>query len=103
MQTFLPLVVERRARARRRTEDQGGVVPLRVRLQAAAGRASLLVLEAPGLGALAREVRYGGQQFDTHGRIAAPEIIPVSPSADGDYIIMLPGPGIGLLTVAGRH
>ncbi len=83
-------------------EEPSGVARVRVRLHRPAGKASLLLLQAPGLTALASEVRYGGQQFDTHGHIAAPESVPVSPTADGDYILTLPSPGIGLLTVTRR-
>jgi hypothetical protein len=83
-------------------EEPTGVARVRVRLPPSAGKGSLLLLQAPGLAALASEVHYGGQQFDTQGHIAAPESVPVSPTADGDYALTLPSPGIGLLTATRR-
>jgi hypothetical protein len=83
-------------------EEPSGVARARVHLQPQAGKASLLLLRAPDLAALAPEVRYGGQQFDTDGHIAAPQSVPVSPTVDGDYTLTLPSPSIGLLTVTRR-
>jgi hypothetical protein len=83
-------------------EEPSGVARVRMRLRPPARKASLLLLQAPGLAALVPEVRYGGQQFDTHGHIAAPESISVSPTADGDYTLTLPSPSTGLLTVTRR-
>jgi hypothetical protein len=83
-------------------EEPSGVARVRVRLHSPAGKATLLLLQAPGLAALAPEVRYGGQQFDTHGHIAAVESVAVSRTAEGNYTLELPGPSVGLLTVTRR-
>jgi hypothetical protein len=83
-------------------EEPSGIAGVRVRLRPPAGKASLLLLQAPGLAALAPELRYGGQQFDTHGHIDAPESVSVSPTAEGDYTFTLPSPVIGLLTLTRR-
>ncbi len=80
-------------------KDSSAAGPVRVRLAGRAGAATLLLLSAPSLGALAPEVRLGGRQFDAAGAIAAPRTTPVRPDAAGDYAFDLPNAAIALLTV----
>ncbi len=80
-------------------KDTAAAGPVRVRLGGGLGRGSLLLLEAPGLGSLAPDVRYGGRQFDSEGRLdGAPQTSAVAGSR-GDYTVTLPNAAIALLTV----
>jgi hypothetical protein len=60
---------------------------------------SLLLLDAPSLDSRASEIRYGGQQFDSDGIIAAPTTKAIKPDANGDYVFTLPNAAVALLTV----
>jgi hypothetical protein len=80
-------------------KDTSASGAVRVHLARGMGGASLLLLDAPSLGAGAAEVRYGGQQFDSDGAIAEPRTAAVQPDANGDYVFTLPNAAIALLTV----
>jgi len=82
-------------------KDTSAEGPVRVHLGGGAsmGGAALLLLGAPSLGALAADVRYGGQQFGSDGSIGEPATSAVAPEAGGDYVFTLPNAAIALLTV----
>ena len=80
-------------------KDTSAAGPVRVHLGRRMGAASLLLLAAPSLGALAPEVRFGGRQFDSNGIIEAPRTAGVRPDAAGDYTFTLPNAAIAVLTV----
>jgi hypothetical protein len=86
-------------------KDTSAAGLVRVHLARPMGDASLLLLEAPNLGAGAAGVRYGGMQFKSDGTIGAPRTTGVRPDAAGDYAFTLPNAAIALLTVrpAGRR
>jgi len=83
-------------------KDTSAAGQVRVHLDRAMGSGSLLLLQAPTLGSLAPEVRYGGQQFTSGGVIAAPVTVVVRPDERGDYTFTLPNAAIALLTVERR-
>jgi hypothetical protein len=72
---------------------------VRVRLDRNMGPGTLLLLDAPGLESLAADVRYGGQQFNSDGVIAAPTTKTVVPDAQGNYDFTLPNAAAAVLTV----
>jgi hypothetical protein len=76
--------------------------PVRVHLGRGMGDASLLMLDAPRLASGAGEVCFGGQQFDSDGRIGTPTTVAVKADASGDYTFSLPNAAIALLTVQPR-
>lgn len=80
-------------------EDSSAAGPVRVHLTRPMGDASLLLLTAPSLGALAPGVRLGGQQFTSEGAIARPRTTPVRPDAAGEYAFTLPSAAAAVLTV----
>ena len=81
-------------------KDTSAAGEVRVHLDRRMGSGSLLLLDAPSLGALAPDVRYGGQQFNSDGVISAPVTRAVTPDARGDYTFTLPNAAIAVLTVA---
>jgi hypothetical protein len=80
-------------------KDTSASGPVRVHPSRGMGGASLLLLDAPSLGSLAADVRYGGRQFDSDGAIAEPRTEPVAPDASGDYTFTLPNAAIAVLTI----
>ncbi|MGH9404481.1 MAG: hypothetical protein ACRD3D_01440 [Terriglobia bacterium] len=76
---------------------------VRVHFSAPMGPAKLLLLAAPSLSSLAPEVRYGGVQFDSNGRLPAPHLTSVRRGANGDYTFRLPNASAAVLTVAPRN
>jgi hypothetical protein len=80
-------------------KDTSAAGTVRVRFARGMGSGSLLLLDAPSLGAGAAEVRYGGRQFDSDGAIGKPRTTTVRPDANGDYAFTLPNAAIALLTV----
>lgn len=81
-------------------EDETASGPVDMRLSSKAGKASLLMLQAPRLNSLAADVRYGGRQFNTDGDIGTPQTTRVKPGSHGVYRFMLPNASIALLTIA---
>ncbi len=81
-------------------KDTSAAGPVRLRLGRGMGAATLLFLEAPSLGALAGDVRYGGRQFDTTGELGTPATTTLTPEADGSYRFTLPNAAIALLTIS---
>lgn len=71
-----------------------------VHLSGNTGAASVLMLKAPGLHALANTVRYGGQQFDTDGHIKAPKTVTIEPGVKGNYRFALPNAAAAVLTIS---
>ncbi len=63
------------------------------------GAARLLALGAPSLDSPAGSVRFGGRQFDSAGRIAAPRTRPIAPARQGDYAFTLPRAAAVVLTI----
>jgi hypothetical protein len=62
-------------------------------------QASLLILEAPALGATSG-VTYGGQAFDNNtGTLSSPQTMSLSPDANGKYSFHLPNAAAALLTI----
>jgi hypothetical protein len=84
-------------------KDLSASGPVRVHVDRGMGNGSLLLLDAPGLGSLAPDIRYGGRQFDSDGVIGAPNPITVRPDAHGDYVFTLPNAAIAVLTVEPRR
>ena len=80
-------------------KDTSASGPVRVHLSRGMGGASLLLLDAPSLGSLADDVRYGGRQFDSDGAIAEPRTSGVEPDASGDYTFTLPNAAIAVLQI----
>jgi hypothetical protein len=80
-------------------QDSSASGSVRVHLSRRLGSASLLLLDAPGLGSLAGEVRYGGRQFDSDGAIAEPRTTRVEPDAGGDYTFAMPNAAIAVLQI----
>ena len=64
-----------------------------------AGTAELLLLRAPSLHATAAGVRYGGQQFNSNGKIGRPQTRRIRPDQRGDYRFRLPNAAIAMLTL----
>jgi hypothetical protein len=83
-------------------KDTTAAGPIHVRLGRPMGKGTLLLVDAPSLGSLAPDVRYGGRQFASDGTIGTPETTAVTPGADGDYTFTLPNAAIALLTVEAR-
>ena len=85
-------------------KDTSAAGAVRVHLAHGMGDASLLMLDAPSLGAGAAGVRYGGMQFKSDGTIGAPRTTGVRRDAAGDYDFKLANAAIAVLTVrpAGR-
>jgi hypothetical protein len=83
-------------------KDLNASGPVRVHLDRAMGDGSLLLLSAPSLGSLAADIHYGGRQFNSDGRIDAPETMAVKPDAHGDFAFSLPNAAIAVLTVERR-
>jgi hypothetical protein len=81
-------------------KDTTATGPVRVRLGHRMGKGTLLLVNAPSLGSLAPDVRYGGRQFASDGTMGTPETTTVAPDANGDYTFILPNAAIALLTVA---
>lgn len=80
-------------------EDLSAAGEIRVRVEGRKAVASLLLLSAPHLSSLAPEVRYGGEQFDSDGRIGAPHSTLIHPDAQGEYVFTLPNASAAVLTV----
>jgi hypothetical protein len=80
-------------------KDTSAAGTVRVRPGRRMGAATLLLLEAPSLGSLASDVRYGGRQFDSRGDLGVPARTAIAPAADGSYSFMLPNAAIALLTI----
>lgn len=70
-----------------------------IRLDRKMSKASLLLLEAPSLDARADQVKYGGQQFDSEGKIGVPHTQSVRPNHDGSYSFVLPNAAAAVLTI----
>jgi hypothetical protein len=83
-------------------KDLSAAGTVRVRVAGGVGDGTLLLLDAPALDSRAGEVRYGGRQFDTDGRIGAPETTTVHQGGPGNYDFTLPHAAIALLTVERR-
>ncbi len=81
-------------------KDEKASGTVRVHLAGHAGAGTLLVLQAPSLGSMADNVRYGGQQFDTDGHIGTPGTTSVAPGENGNYIFTLPNASAAVLSVA---
>ncbi len=81
-------------------KDEKASGPVTVHLAGHVGAATLLVLQAPSLGSLAEEVRYGGQQFDTEGHIGTPSTTSVMPGPNGNYTFTLPNASAAVLSIA---
>jgi hypothetical protein len=81
-------------------KDTSAAGTVRVRVGRGMGTATLLLLEAPSLGAPAADVRYGGRQFDTAGNLGTPATTTLAPEADGSYGFTLPTAAIAVLTVS---
>ena len=75
---------------------------VRVHLGARAASGKLLLLKAPDLDSPSSAVTYGGGQFDSNGRIAAPHTTQVQANAHGDYEFVLPHAAAALLIIP-RH
>jgi Glycosyl hydrolase family 79 C-terminal beta domain/Cellulase (glycosyl hydrolase family 5) len=71
-----------------------------VHLAGRTGAGTLVMLEAPSLGSMAEDVRYGGQQFDTDGHIGTPSSTSVAAGGNGDYTFTLPNASAAVLSVA---
>jgi len=84
-------------------KDTSAAGEVRVRLDRRMGNGSLLLLDAPSLGSLAPEVRYGGRQFDSDGVLGSPATRAITPDARGNYTFTLPGAAIAVLTVERRR
>ena len=84
-------------------KDTSAAGPVRVHLGGGMGAASLLLLDAPTLGSLAGDVRYGGRQFTSDGTIGAPKTVAIKPDGGGDYTFTLPNAAIAVLTVRPAH
>lgn len=80
-------------------KDLSAAGEVRVRVEGRKAVASLLLLRAPHLDSLAPSVRYGGEQFDSEGRIGAPQSTAVHPDAQGEYVFTLPNAAAAVLTV----
>lgn len=80
-------------------KDTAAAGSVQVRLDHKMGPASLLLLSAPHLDSRAEDVRYGGQQFDSDGKIAAPETTAVTPDSKGTYTFTLPNSAAAVLTI----
>ena len=82
-------------------EDLQAAGRVRVRAAERTGSASLLLVRAPSLSSPASQITYGGAQFDSHGRLHAPNATQVSSDAHGGYTFVLPHASVALLTIAG--
>src|SRR5690242_962585 len=74
--------------------------PVTVHLAGRTDWGTLLMLQAPSLGSMANDVRYGGKQFDADGHIVAPSTTSVRAGANGDYTFTLPNAAAAVLSVA---
>jgi hypothetical protein len=72
---------------------------VRIRLDRKMGTAALLLLDAPGVGSRAADVRYGGQQFNSDGVIGAPMTTTIVPDVQGNYDFTLPNAAAAVLTI----
>lgn len=80
-------------------KDLSAAGDVRVRVDGRKAAGSLLLLRAPHLSSLAPGVRYGGEQFDSGGRIGTPRSTPIHPDARGEYVFTLPNASVAVLTV----
>jgi hypothetical protein len=74
---------------------------VRVRVASRATSATLVLLRAPRLDSTASAVRYGGEQFGSNGRIAAPHVEAIHADSSGNCVFNLPNASAAVLTVAG--
>jgi hypothetical protein len=81
-------------------KDEKASGPVTVHLPGSAGSGTLLVLDAPSLGSMAEDVRYGGKQFDTDGQIGVPSTTSVPAGGNGDYTFTLPNASAAVLSIA---
>jgi hypothetical protein len=81
-------------------KDEKASGPVTVHLAGSSGSGTLLMLQAPSLGSMAEDVRYGGKQFDSDGRIGIPSTTSVPASGEGNYTFALPNASAAVLTVA---
>lgn len=81
-------------------EDEKASGPVTVHLAGSTGSGTLLMLQAPSLGSMANDVRYGGQQFDTEGHIGIPSTTSVRASGNGDYTFTLSNASAAVLSIA---
>jgi hypothetical protein len=81
-------------------KDEKASGPVTVRLAGRTGAGTLLMLQAPGLGSMAEDVRYGGQQFDSDGHIGTPSTTSVAAGGNGDYTFTLPNASAAVLSIA---
>lgn len=81
-------------------KDAKAAGPVTVHLAGSAGSGTLLMLDAPSLGSMAEEVRYGGKQFDSDGHIRTPSTTSVPADGNGDYTFTLPNASAAVLSVA---
>jgi hypothetical protein len=84
-------------------KDLSAAGNIRVRAAGRTGSASLLLVQAPSLSSRASEVRYGGVQFDSRGRLPAPTTTKIQPGTGGEYRFMLPTASAALLTISGTR
>ena len=83
-------------------KDAAASGSVRVHLDTRAGSGQLFLLKAPDLNSPSLAVTYGGGQFDSNGRIAAPHTTQVQANARGDYEFVLPHAAAALLVIP-RH
>lgn len=81
-------------------KDEKASGTVSVHLAGHVGAGTLLLLEAPGLGSLADDVHFGGQQFDSDGHIGTPNTTNVAPGEDGNYTFTLPNASAAVLSIA---
>lgn len=80
-------------------EDLSAAGTVNLRVTNGAGMARVLLLKAPKLSSPAHDVTYGGAQFGSDGRIAAPQVRQISSDSSGNYSVDLPNSTAAVLTI----
>jgi hypothetical protein len=80
-------------------KDISAAGEVRVHSSEPMGAGSLLLLQAPSLGSLAPDVRYGGAQFDSSADLPAPRETDIKSESNGNFSFQLPIAAVALLTI----